>query len=437
MDRPLLDRSIAYIDSWLAWRCASAGLPGCAVAISHHNEVLLSAGYGKADLETGRRLAADAVFRVASHSKSFTATAVLQLAETGKIRLDDPVARHLGWLGEHKDRRFRQITARQLLCHGAGLLRDGADSDFWQLAKPFPDRDELRTSVLGSRLVTEPNVSLKYSNLGYGLLGLLIEEKSGKSYREYTDARIVGPAGLEATVAEPRPRTPKAVTGYSRRDRDGRRRPVPHVATGALAPATGFASTAVDLCRYFSAHFVGSNKLLGDVMKREMQRVHFRVHRPSAGGQDYGLGLMLQRVGERQVFGHGGAFPGQITHTLAAPADGLVVTALTSSVDGPAAEIVTGIYQVIDHFQRAEGLAPPALKRLEGRYANLWSVLDVVAAGKQVVVGSPDSWSPLADPDRLERVDSRTLRIADTSSYGSAGELVRFALEAGRVTSVR
>lgn len=438
MDRALLDRSLSYVDSWLSWRCPRAELPGCAVAVSLKGRVLLLAAYGKRNLDKPARLKPDDVFRIASHSKSFAATAVMQLVEKGELRLDDPVAAHLKFLSSHRDRRMRKITLRQLLCHGAGVIRDGKDSDYWQLMRPFPDREELRQSVLEGELVTDANVALKYSNIGYGLVGLVIEEVTGQSFKEYTSSHIVEPLGLASTVAEPERDAPRSVTGYSRRGPVGQREAIPHVDTRALAAATGFASTAPDLCRYFTAQFVGSGKLLSDDSKREMQRVHWRVHRPAAGDQDYGLGLMLQRIGNRTFIGHGGGFPGQITHTLADPESGLVVTALTSCIDGPAAEIVRGIVTVIDHFQGAKGeRTKPSLRLLEGRYASLWSVCDLVVAGQQPAVAWPDTWSPLADPDRLEVVGPRALRIRDTSSYGSAGELLEFELDDGAVSKVR
>jgi D-alanyl-D-alanine carboxypeptidase len=438
MDRALLERSLAYVDSWLSWRCARADIPGCAVAVSLNGRVLLSGAYGKRDLAKPTKLKPDDVFRIASHSKSFAATAVMQLVEKGKLRLDDPVATHLGFLSQHRDKRLKRVTLRQLLCHGAGIIRDGTDADYWQLLGSFPGRDELRQWVLDADLVTEANVALKYSNIGYGLVGLVIEEVTGESFQEYAASHITGPLGLSSTVAEPERSARRAVTGYSRRGPDGTRKAIPHVDTRALAAATGFASTAPDLCKYFTAHFVGSNKLLSDESKREMQRVHWRVHRPAAADQDYGLGLMLERIGNRTFIGHGGGFPGQITHTLAEPGSGLVVTALTSCIDGPAVEIVRGTITVIDHFQAAKAeTSSRQLRALEGRYANLWSVCDLVVAGEKPAVAWPDTWSPLANPDRLEAAGPRALKITDTSSYGSAGELLTFEMEKGRVKEVR
>lgn len=440
MERRALLRALRYVDSWLAWRQAHTDVPGIAVAVSHRGQVLLDAAYGVADAATAEALTPSHRFRVASHSKTFTATAVLQLAERGALRLDDPAAHHLPWLAAHRDARYHRVTIRQLLAHGAGVVRDGADADFWQLARPYPDADGFRAEVLAAGLVTDPDVALKYSNYGYTLLGLVVEAAGGRPYEDHVVDHIVAPLRLEATGPEPRPDLPGPwATGHGRRGPDGTRRTIAPLDTRAMAAATGFYATASDLCRSFSAHFVGSGRLLADESKREMQRTHWHVHRPGAGPhphQDYGLGLVIETVGARRTFGHSGGFPGHITRTLADPADEVVVSVLTNCIDGPASDIATGVLATLDRITSAP--APPArLRRLEGRYVNLWSATDVVAAGDRLLLASPDTWSPLAEPDEVAGPDARSLRVVETSSFGSAGEPVTFTMEAGTAVSVR
>jgi D-alanyl-D-alanine carboxypeptidase len=432
MDRKALDRALRYVASWLGYRHPTADVPGYAVAVSHRGRVLLDEAWG-------RGLRSGDPFRIASHSKSFTATAVLQLAEAGRLRLDDPVVGHVPWLAEHPDPRFGALTVRQLLCHGAGVIRDGLDADYWQLARPFPDAGQFRRELLDAELVTDANVALKYSNFGYTLLGLVVEAAAGRPYHDYVRGHILDPLRLSGTGPDVGAGVPaRLVTGHGRRAAGGTRPALPVVDTRAMAPATGFYGTAADLCRFFSAHFVGSGKLLSDESKREMQRVHWHARVPGVEhvDVDYALGLILERIGERRTFGHSGGFPGHITKTAADPADGLVVCVLTNCIDGPARDMLHGIYKAIDFFQRFSGQAlSRRLRRFEGRYLNLWSSYDLVAAGEGAVLASPDTWSPFSEPDRLEVLDATTLRIADTSSFGSQGELVRFSLRDGVVVS--
>ncbi len=437
MNKRALQRSMAYVDSWLRHRGDTVDVPGFVVAVSHRGRMVLNGAYGYADLERRTRMTPGHIFRIASHSKTFTATAVAQLAERDVLRLDDPAVVHLPWLAGHTDRRMRRVTVRQLLSHGAGVIRDGLDSDYWQLTRPFPDAQRFRRDVLDARLVLDANVKLKYSNYGYTLLGMIVEEASGQPYNDYVTEHVVAPLGLRSTGPEhPGPGRAGMVTGYTRADVARTRLPVPPVDTRAMSAATGFYSTGEDLCAYFTAQLPGSRQLLSDESKREMQRVHWHAHRPGPGPhQDYGLGFDIETIGERRVIGHGGGFPGQITRSTADPADGLVVVALTNCVDGPAADMARGVWGAIDWFQAHE--APGRnLERLEGRYCNMWSVDDVVVTGTGAAVTSPDSWEPFAATDTLDVVDATTLRIADTSSFGSEGELVRFTVKGDEVTAV-
>ena len=203
IDRRQLGRALSYVDSWLGWWVPRSGIVGATVAVSVGDEVLLSGGYGMADIERGAAMAPDGVFRVASHSKTFTATAVMTLVERGRLRLDDAAATHVPWLAGHTDPRWRSVTVRQLLCHGGGVTRDGGDCDFWQLQRPFPTPGRLRDGVLAEALVTEPNAAMKYTNIGYGVLGALVEEVAGVPYGDYVAEHLTGPLGLTSTVAEP------------------------------------------------------------------------------------------------------------------------------------------------------------------------------------------------------------------------------------------
>ena len=209
MDQRSLDRASDYLRSWLAYRYPYSNLTGYTVAISWKGEAVLGEASGYADLGRKTALTPGHIFRVASHSKTFTATALLQLAEKGLLRLDEPVAKFLPWLSGHRDRRFGQVSVYQLLSHGAGVTHDGRDCDFWQLERPFPDAAQFRDEVLAAGLVTEPNVALKYSNIGYSLLGMVVEEASGQAYGDYVIDHIVKPLGLISTGPEWPGRAPR------------------------------------------------------------------------------------------------------------------------------------------------------------------------------------------------------------------------------------
>jgi CubicO group peptidase (beta-lactamase class C family) len=222
------------------------------------------------------------------------------------------------------------------------------------------------------------------------------------------------------------------------------RRTIRPVATRAMAPATGFHSTAEDLCVFGSAHFLGDERLLTDDSKRLMQRLESVVTAYGTEVGRYGVGLGLQTVGDRQLVGHSGGYPGHVTLTLLDPVGKLVVSVLTNAVDGPAEELVTGLVTLVDVAltPRAELPGPPAgappLASFTGRFASLWGVVDIAELGGRLVLVRPTLPDPLPGIEELEVVDAGTLRVAAQPGFGPAGEPIRLERDAdGRVVSLR
>ncbi|MCZ2861079.1 serine hydrolase domain-containing protein [Blastococcus sp. VKM Ac-2987] len=434
-----------YLRSWLEAQVQHRRVPGAQVAVRHGGELLLSAAVGTADVSTGAPLTPQHLFRIASHSKTFTATAVLQLVEAGRMRLDDPIGRYVPELGSAGSP-LAGGTVRELLGHQAGVVRDGADADFWQLERPFPDRAGVVEAALRAGPVHRRNEHFKYSNIGYALVGLAIEAVTGSSYADVVRARIVEPLGLTRTGADHDPaRAGEYVSGHTGLLLgEDAREPIGPVGTGAMAAATGCYSTAEDLTAYGAAHVLGDERLLTDDSKRLMQRLESVVTAYGTEVGRYGVGMVLTTVGERHLVGHSGGFPGQITQTLVDPVDGLVVSVLTNAIDGPAEELATGLVKLIDVALRPRGEVPapppgtPPLETFTGRFAGLWGVLDIAELGGRLVLVRPTLADPLPGVEELEVVDADTLRVAAQPGFGPAGELVPVERGAdGRVTSLR
>lgn len=406
-----------YAADWLAFRQRYLRVPGVQAAVWHEDGLVLSTASGLADVESGTPLTPAHVFRIASHSKTFTATAVFRLREQGRLGLDDPVGRHLPWLGGSP---LGDRTVADLLSHGGGVVRDGVEADFWQLERPFPDVTELEGIAAPSAAVLPAQTTFKYSNIAYGLLGLVVESVTGEGYREHVTRDVVERLGLTGTAPELTPELAgRVATGYSALAYADSRVPVDQVDSRALAAATGFAGTAEDVCRYASAHFLGDERLLSDDSKRRMQREAWEVERDSA----YALGLAVQRTGGRRLLGHGGGWPGHITRTLFDPEARLAVSVFTNAVDGPASELVTGVVRLVDLAAAQEPDSDPATRaRFCGRWAGLWGVLDVVDLGGRLVAVDPTEADPAAHATTLQVEDETTLRTLDTPGYSAPGE---------------
>lgn len=186
-------------------------LPGCAIAIAHRGRIVLEDAFGQADLARGIALTPRHRHRVASHSKSFTAAGILKLREKGKLKLDDRLGRYVRDLHPA----VAATTVSQLLSHSAGLVRDGADAGQWQHRRPFLNARELKAELAKPPAI-DPNTRFKYSNHGYGLLGLLIEALTGEGYGAWIKREIVDAAGLTETLPDaPVPRRVPLARGHT------------------------------------------------------------------------------------------------------------------------------------------------------------------------------------------------------------------------------
>ncbi|WP_439690405.1 serine hydrolase [Curtobacterium sp. SP.BCp] len=441
-NRAAYETVLPYIREWVSYKVWQLRVPGVQVAIGFRGEELFSEAWGWADVEARRPLTTTSIFRIASHSKTFTATALLQLAERGAIRLDDPVGRYVPALVEGGSP-IADATIRELMEMGAGVIRDGHDGDHWSQLRPFPDEDELLALVLDRGQKAPAGSSFGYSNLGYALLGLVVQAASGQSYGEFVRSSIVEPLGLTGTGPDWDPtRADEFVVGYSGLHDSRTRHRLEHVDTRALAAATGFHGTASDLVRYFSAHVIGQGDLLTDHSKRLAQRVAWSPT-DTEGTRGYGAGFITDTQGGRAVRGHSGGFPGHITQSWFDPESGLVVSVLTSAAAGPATLIANAVIALLDAAADASAPGTPIPTGVDpetytGRFANPWGITDVARVGDRLLAIDPTTPAPLEGVTRLEVVDADTLRMTAGPRFGSIDEDVTYDRAAdGPVRSIR
>ena len=441
-----LRSALPYVDGWLAYRRWRERVPGVQTAIWFDGGLQLSSAHGLADEEARVPLTTEHLFRIASHSKTFTATAVLQLVERGALRLDDAVGTFVPRLAEAGSP-LADASVRELLEHGAGVIRDGLDGDYWQHGRPFPDEDELLDMLLDHGDKAPAGSAFNYSNLGYSLLGLVVAAASGRSYGEFVTESIVDRLGLTHTGPEwDDARAAEYAAGHSGRHVSQTRVRLDHVDTRAMAAATGFYGTASDLVRYASAHFDGDERLLSEHSKRLSQREAWQSDASQPASAHYGLGFVIDRVGGHRVVGHSGGYPGHITRTLFDPSIGLAVSVLTNAVDGPATSLSSGVLRLLDLAREAApaGLATRASSsgvdpaRFTGRFAGEFGIVDVALLGENLVALHPGAPDPVDGIDRLRVTGPREVLIAQGNGFGSVGETMRYEFDGdGRVTLLR
>ena len=433
---------LRYAPGFLEVDRAVSRQPGFQCAVGVDGTLLGAFSGGFAHLGRSAPLTDGHLFRVASHSKTFTATAVMVLCQDGALSLED----RLGDLvPELAGCAVSGVTVRELLSHSGGIIRDSENADFWALGRPFPQKDELLEIARTSK-VLERNEHFKYTNIGYGLLGLAIESASGRDYEGFVTERILDPLGLRDTGVDLDARAPELAAGYGPLVLAGAdhsleaRTEIEHVHTGSLAAATGFYSTASDMVAYFSSHLLGAApSVLTDESKRLMQR---QVEESGAAGRGYGLGLILQKVQDRDTFGHSGGYPGHITRSWVVPETGVVLSVLSNAVDGAATSWGEKLFALAALAERTApesyaGVDPETIARFTGRFAALWGLQDVVELGGKLYMLEPGAAIDPKTTLPLEFVDGNTLKSADPNGFGGYRELVHFEFDGRGASALR
>jgi CubicO group peptidase (beta-lactamase class C family) len=426
--RRAVEHAAKIIDRWVERRRSFARVPAVSVGIVHDGRVVFAKGYGHANLS--RRIPATdtTCYRIASISKTITATAVMQLVERGTVQLDDAVQRFLPWFRSRRDPELANITLRHLLTHMAGIERDG-NTAHWENDR-FPTLPQIQAHVRQGVRVYRPLETFKYSNLGYAIAGQVITAVSGRSYERHVEEQIITRLGLEHTSPTLNATTRRMLAvGYGRDVPPHPRTVMAHPETHAMAAATGFTSNVRDLCAYMAAHFLGNPILLSDQSKREMQRVHWFNKKTD---HHYGVGLDIWKVGQRLIVGHGGGFAGFITRIAWDPERKIGVTVLTNALDDLAGILLSGVFSTVQFFLEhgarftPRGKRSPNLARYEGHFSSRWSDIEVVSLGGHLVAFAPRSDTPMADATVLERLEGHTFKIGAENEFGYLGERATF-----------
>ncbi len=309
--KPLVSAAlIRRIDAVVEAQLEAFNLPGAAVAVVHRGEVLHSRGYGFADIEAGRRFDSRTVFRTASVSKPFTAIAVMQLVERGKIDLDENVNAYLDI--PVPDTFPAPVTMRHLLTHTAGFddRMLGSTATKRRLADTVPLR-ELLTSPDAAPRVRPPGKVISYSNHGMALAGYVVEVLSGLSFADYIDTHIHEPLGMgRSTFRELLPERLAADRAMSYRYRRGEPELLPITYENA-APADSQFSTADDMVRFMLANLDDGSLDGARILEPEtLRRLHATAftHHPVLPG--WTLGFIEYHWNGYRLVGHGGDLPG-------------------------------------------------------------------------------------------------------------------------------
>ena len=297
-----------------------------AVLLAHCDSVLLEVYAGPADRARSRRVGPHTRFRIASMTKMFTGIAVMQLATAGRLAPSDTISRLVSALPPTP---FNRITIDQLLTHTSGLGSIWTPTFFAKGPAAFRTTADYLPLFAREPLLFEPGTRWAYSNAGYVLLGLAIEQASGERYVDYVRRHIYAPAGVSDERADEIDRVePDRAIAYTRAG--GRRwRSAEDLGLRRMMPAGGAVISARDLHRFALALL--RYQLLEPATTASIMtgRVEYRP------GARYGYGFANELVGGRRIVFHDGGADGISANLDLIPERGLIAIVL-ANMDPPA-----------------------------------------------------------------------------------------------------
>jgi CubicO group peptidase (beta-lactamase class C family) len=334
-DAQVRSRVTAYLQ-----RLAKADLISGTVLVAHNGRSILRQSYGVANKTFNIPNQIDTKFNLASLGKMFTAVAIAQLVEAGKLSYDDPIGK---LLPEYPNQEFaRSATVRMLLLHRSGL------GSFWNNEQYARTKDTLRTVpsymalFMNEALTSVPGEKFQYSNSGFVILGAIIERLSGETFYDYVGAHIFRPARMPNSAYFERDQiVPNVATGYTFRSFSGGISRQQHTNESSLpargSPAGGAYSTVDDLGHFAEA--LRRHRLLGAEAVAGMLKGQEEDARP---GVMHAYGFFDETVNSRHIISQNGGFPGANTVIDLYTQEELGYTVIVlSNYDGPGAIAVS------------------------------------------------------------------------------------------------
>ena len=361
------------IDSLMRAFAARTRVPGLAYGIVVDGRLAHVGTVGVREIESGSPVDTATVFRIASMTKSFTALAVLQLRDAGRLALDDPVERHVPELAglRYPTADAPKITIRHLLTHSAGFPEDNPWGD-QQLA--VTDAQMAALMRAGIPFSTAPGTAYEYSNYGFAILGRVVANVSGMPYPRYLAERVLAPLGMGSTTMEATA-VPADRLAHGYRRQDDRWLDEPPLPDGAFGPMGGMLTSVGDLARWvgflldaWPPRDDAERPPLGRASAREMQQVA-RYNGAtavrdtaagtvalSAGGYGYGLGVRQSCLFPVSV-SHSGGLPGYGSLMRWLPEHGVGIVAMGNLTYTPWGGVVD---EALGLLHRTGGLVPRA-----------------------------------------------------------------------------
>ena len=366
--RPLLPAQLDDFDAYMAETLKAFKVPGIAVAIVKNGKVVMERGFGVRELGQPAKVDANTLFAIASNTKAFTAAALQQLADAGKLKMDDRVIDHLPWFRMSDPYVTHEMRIRDLLAHRSGLSLGAGDLLYW------PPTSYTTKDVV-ERLARVPLKNgfrghYAYDNILFAVATLVIQEASGQSYADYVREHLFKPVGMDESLIDMTYLKPgmDVATGHAPYDFKDIK-PVPPMAWLNDPGAGGIYSSVHDLAKWMNVQLAGGalpthgangepRRVFSEMSHHEMWSVltPIPIRKPSIPDMaqltpdffGYGEGWFLSDYMGQKLAWHTGGWPGFVSRVTMVPKLKLGVVVLTNQQSVAAFNAAT--YRVLDAY---------------------------------------------------------------------------------------
>ncbi len=295
------------VDKYMQQMLEQQHIPGMSLAVVRENQPVFARGYGLAQVELDVPATENTIYEIASITKPFTATAVMQLVEQDKLTLADRISTHLPDLPSA----WSDVTVQHILMHQSGIHSYTNTPDYWKSTRLDISREEILSLVADLPLDFVPGERVAYDNTGYYLLGMLIEAISGQSYGDYLTEHIFTPLNMTATrINDPYTIVANRAGGYTYQD--DRLQNKEYYSPSGTYSAGVLLSSVVDLAKWAASFY--TNTLLSEASRTLMWTPHpSKAQNEREFHYTMGLGWFLVDLKGRLMIGHNGGIVGFTT----------------------------------------------------------------------------------------------------------------------------
>ncbi len=369
-DNKEYSEAFQLIDYWLEAQKDYEKLPGLTAVVTDKKETKWTGSFGFSDGVQPMRV--ENTFSICSISKLFTAVAIMQLVEDGKINLDDPIQKVLPWFdinNEFKD--VPELTIKSILSHSSGLPRE-SNHPYWSWPDfPFPTKQDVIDELKNQEMLYPPSKYYQYSNLGLSLLGFIVEEVTQTNFDDYVNQNILIPLSMNntKTYMSTEDYGKNLTLGYSSLNRNNEREKVNFFNADGIAAAAGFTSNVEDLAKFARWQIDLVKSLEKNILSPETLKLMHEIHwDDKLTSVTRGLGFGVYNFDGENWVGHGGSCPGYRSQLYINTNKELAYSVMINSSGTSPTKYIDGIHEILSNVTLKKGEEINRFEEFEGKY---------------------------------------------------------------------